>query len=132
MDAATTNSVRTLLVNVARMSLAGDACGAPPDAACVRRVADSLTRARVFLADVVEDWSDSERRALFEMLAGAIAQLQGGCHAEFEIHALHDSTPAAVGARFARWLSEKIKTEQRLAVLRARAKIGRKLAFARS
>ena len=54
MDAYTINSVRTLLANLSRVSLAG--VGA--DACDFRRVANSLALARVLPAGVLEDWSE--------------------------------------------------------------------------
>ena len=93
---------RTLLVNFTRIALDGEVPRAPADAGDFRRVANAMTRAPVFLASAVATWDESERRALFEMLAGAITELRksAGC----EPAELEDSTPHAVGVRFARWL----------------------------
>lgn len=104
---------RTLLVNFTRLALEGEVPRAPADAGDYRRVANALTRAPVFLASTVAKWDESERRALFEMLAGAITELQKPASCSLEAAELDESTPHAVGVRFARWLIERHDEAQR-------------------
>jgi hypothetical protein len=105
MDHQARNAARTLLVNFTRIALAGEVPTAPADEDAYQRVAESLTRAPVFLASAVRGWDESERRALFEMLAAAIVALRAP--AAVTRDDLGGSTPYAVGLRFARWLATR-------------------------
>lgn len=99
------STARTLLVNFTRLALDGEVPSAPADDGAYRRVAVALTRAPVFLASAVRGWDESERRALFEILAAAIAALRApGAVTREDLGA---STPASVGLRFACWLAAK-------------------------
>lgn len=99
------SAARTLLVNFTRLALEGEVPAAPADEGAYRRVAASLTHAPVFLASAVRGWDESERRALFEMLAAAIVALRAPDAVTHDD--LGASTPASVGFRFACWLAAK-------------------------
>lgn len=111
------DTARTVLVNFTRLALEGEVPTGPADAEDYRRVAAALTAAPQFLASTVADWDESERRALFEMLAGAIVELRSPARGEFEPDTLEDSAPSAIGARFARWLVAKHEEARMTALL---------------
>lgn len=105
MDHQARSAARTLLVNFTRLALEGEVPAAPADEGAHRRVAEALTCAPVFLAATVRDWDESERRALFELLAAAIVALRAPDAVTHDD--LGGSTPTTVGLRFACWLAAR-------------------------
>ena len=101
------NAIRTLLVNFTRVSLAGEVPAPLAGREDFRTVATALTRDPVFFAEAVTAWSEPERRALFEMLAAAITELRMSVSSVLEGVLIEGSSPAAVGASFARWIASR-------------------------